>query len=136
VTSDQSQQEKTMSDRVKQLCEALKAVMDAIDANPRLSFASERKSEILSMDDVQELSDNGEYFLGDPVGYGHRKSVRKIGSLLAEFHPEKMRDIAEKAASAGGRYYVRADIIDKNWDGLKMSNGDIWARFKEISDGV
>ena len=115
-----------MTDQSERLCSALTTVLNAIEANPRLSFAAERESLLLSMEDIKELSDNGELFLKDPVGKGLRWSVRRIGELLAKFHPEKMQDIAEKAASASGNFYVRIDIVDKKWDGLQMSNGNIW----------
>jgi hypothetical protein len=54
--------------------------------------------------------------------------VRKIGKLLARDYPQHMRDIAERAAGSeeGRSYGIRVDIVDKHWDGLKMSDGDVW----------
>lgn len=118
-----------MDERTKRLCGALIEVLNAIEdheAGERKSFADPAVNGLLNLDQMGELSDRGEFFLADPIGYGLRKSVRKVGELLAKDFPSDMQDIAEQAASARGNWGIRIDIIDKRWDGIKMSDGDIW----------
>lgn len=122
-----------MHERARRLTSVLIEVLDAIEAHEHAK-QSERKSiardfGLLRLSEFQDLYKAGEFFIADPIGYGLRKSVRKVGKLLARDFSSDMHEIAELAAEAQSARHsgIRADIIDKNWDGIAMADGGVWA---------
>jgi hypothetical protein len=126
-----------MDERAQRLSKALAEVLNAIEAHEESRMREDGKPkgfsilkpfQAFTMTELEENERLGEFFLTDPIGYGLRKSVRKIGQLLARDFPKDMLEIAEKAADdpAGRSYGIRVNIVDKHWDGLSKSDGDVW----------
>lgn len=124
-----------MDARSKEFGEAISRLLDEIERNDleRAKTQSVRGMRAFSLDEMIAANERGDFYLEDPVGFGLRKGIRKAGEFLSKIGgSENAREVAEYAASRkGGRenddenYAIRANIIDKHWDGLKFGD-EVW----------
>jgi hypothetical protein len=76
---------------------------------------------------LSELEERLLPFVRDPVGTALRLGIRRLGEIASEFMAiEEMTDVAKEAAAQSGDPGVREVIVDKQWNGLRDRNGDIW----------